>query len=272
MIRILNWLSLRRGFEDLSQRGNVFSFVMHLMFSSVSLALGFQIVALPFCWVLGLMPMPLIDAVKLSVAMSWLLGSFVATFTGVFVAREIRSLAIAKAKYEHLSRIDGLSGLLNRRAFSEALDQTDGNASLAIADLDWFKSINDAYGHSAGDFVIRAVADILCHFAHDPHVTARLGGEEFGLIIQGETIQQRFERIDMIRRSISDLRLHFDGRLISTSISIGVAEISPERRPEVVYAAADRALYRAKANGRNCIVHEMTHGPQPLKQSIQAVS
>jgi len=270
VIRILKWLSLRQGFEDLSLRGNIFSFVMPLILSSVALSLAVQLVFLPAFWVFGLIRMPLGEAVKLSVAMTWLISGFVTTVNGVFVAREVRTLAIAKAKYEHLSRIDGLSGLLNRRAFAEAMEGALHDASLAIADLDRFKAINDVYGHSAGDFVIRAVAEIFSHFASAPHVSARLGGEEFGLIIHGGTLHQRLERIEAIRRAIENLRLQFDGKPISTTISIGVTEISLERRPEAVYAAADRALYRAKANGRNCIVHELLQDPLPLIPEIQA--
>ncbi|MGG7516530.1 GGDEF domain-containing protein [Allorhizobium undicola] len=256
MIRLKDWLGLRQGFEDLARRGNVFNFVLRLMFLSISLALMLQLLAIPVCRALGLLDMPLGEAFKLGVAMSWLICGFVSAVVGAGVGSQVRSLAVAKARYEHLSRVDGLTGLLNRRAFSEVLDETRGQASLAIIDLDHFKSVNDCHGHGAGDFVIRAVSAVLEELCRAGHVCARLGGEEFGVLLHGGARKERLQVIEAVRNRVASLPLHYDNQSIGVTISAGVAEFEKDRRMESVYAAADRALYRAKAAGRNLVVHE----------------
>ncbi|MDQ0457158.1 GGDEF domain-containing protein [Rhizobium paknamense] len=256
MIRLREWLSLRRGFDDLSREGNVFGFVLRLMFLSISLSLLFQFVAIPLCRFFGLLTASFADSLKVGVAMSWLVSSFVATVTGLPIGLELRRLARAKAKYQYLSRVDELSGLLNRRAFTEVLEETSAEASLVIIDLDRFKLINDNHGHCAGDFVIRAVSDVLAETTAAGDVCARLGGEEFGLILRGKSRGERLALVETARLRVAALPLQFDGQWIDLTISAGVAEITPERRKEAIYAAADRALYRAKAEGRNRVIHE----------------
>nr|WP_274706767.1 GGDEF domain-containing protein [Allorhizobium sonneratiae] len=252
---MVEWLSLRRGIDDLCRRGQVFSFVMRLMFTAICLSLFLQMLALPICRELGLLPFSAGQTIQLGVAMSWLLVGSVAAVIGPVLGREIRSLAIAKAKYEHLSRVDALSGLLNRRAFTEALDETE-EGLLAILDLDRFKLINDSHGHGAGDVVIRAIADMLLETAGSQHVVARLGGEEFGIILHGKDHARQMELIETIRRQVAALPVYVEGKRIVTTTSVGVARIAPDRRREAVYAAADRALYQAKSMGRNCLMRE----------------
>ncbi len=130
------------------------------------------------------------------------------------------------------------------------------DASLAILDLDRFKAVNDCHGHCAGDEVIKAVAEVLREVFGDEHLIARLGGEEFGVIVRGGGVAQRIALVERARNMVEARAIYCDGVAIGTTVSAGVAEFGPDRRPESVYSAADSALYRAKAGGRNRVVHE----------------
>lgn len=250
------WLSLQIDLGNFNSRGAIASFALKMTFRAVILASLFSIAALPLAHYFDLLPMGLGDALKLSVALSWLFGGAVSGALAVVTGNVIRDLSVSRAKFEHLSRTDMLSGLMNRRAFSDALNGTDDNASLAILDLDHFKSINDRHGHCAGDAVIRAVSDTIREIFGDQHCVARLGGEEFGVIVRGMAMAHRLVMVEQVRVLIAARPIQCDGFEIYTTISAGVAEFRPDRRKESVYSAADRALYLAKAEGRNRVVHE----------------
>ena len=167
----------------------------------------------------------------------------------------IRDLGRSKARFQQLSRVDALSGLLNRRAFNELIERDHGAASLAILDLDRFKAINDTHGHLAGDKVIRSTAALIDEVFPEPNIAARLGGEEFAVLISGSDSALRRERVERIRQRIADQVIRFGDAEISVSVSVGLADFD-ERDSLEVYSAADRALYLAKAAGRDRVVHE----------------
>ncbi len=165
--------------------------------------------------------------------------------------------------FEQQSRRDGLTGLANRRRFSAVLDDWVAKArggqtrlALLILDLDHFKSVNDAHGHAAGDNCLRAFAEQLQQaFPGSAEVVARLGGEEFGVLLQGGTLDTAVRRAEAFRRQFADRTLVFDEGELHASVSIGVAEFDPRRDAggDALYHAADAALYRAKAAGRNTV-------------------
>ncbi|MFA7415544.1 MAG: GGDEF domain-containing protein [Rhizobium sp.] len=250
------WLSLQIDLGNFNSRGAIAGFALKMTFRAVILASLFSIAVLPLAHYFGLLPMGLGEAIKLSVALSWLLGGAVSGALAIVTGNVIRDLSVSRAKFEHLSRTDMLSGLMNRRAFSDALNATDANASLAILDLDHFKSINDTHGHCAGDAVIRAVSDTIREIFGDQHCVARLGGEEFGVIVRGIGMAHRLVMVEQVRALIAARPTECDGFEIYTTISAGVAEFRPDRRKESIYSAADRALYLAKTEGRNRVVHE----------------
>jgi len=254
---IKRWISLQIDLDSFHSREAVYGFALKMTFRAVILSFLFNIVALPIFHVFGLLPLSLGDTIKLSVAFSWLVGGAVSGALAIVTGHVIRELSISRAEFAHLSRTDVLSGLLNRRAFNEILASTDGHdASLAIFDLDRFKAINDSHGHCVGDDVIRLVSQAMVEVFGPAHPTARLGGEEFGVIIHGGTSTQRLAMVERVRALISERPLACDGAVVRTTISGGVADFQPDRRRETVYSAADRALYLAKTGGRNRIVHE----------------
>ncbi|MCM2473212.1 GGDEF domain-containing protein [Rhizobium sp. CG5] len=251
-----NWILLQVDLGSFTRKGAVYEFALKMALRAILLSFILNLIVLPICHSLGLVPMALGDAIRLSVVMSWLVVGGTSGALGILTGHMIRHLSLSKAEFEHLSRTDMLSGLHNRRAFSDFLDKTVGPASLAILDLDRFKSINDGYGHCAGDAVIQGVSGILREVFGERHVTARLGGEEFGVIIHGGTPESRLAMVEEVRAAIAGRIMTLDGAVISTTISAGVAEIRSGRRIEAIYSSADRALYLAKAGGRNRVVHE----------------
>ncbi|MFY2763574.1 diguanylate cyclase domain-containing protein [Arenimonas sp. MALMAid1274] len=169
-------------------------------------------------------------------------------------------------RFATLSRTDALTGLSNRGHFQQGLEQqvaaarADGSAlavAFLIADLDHFKSINDRYGHAAGDRCLREVATRLREcFVGSEALVARLGGEEFGVLVAGEDVARIAHLAEAFRASLERAPIALpDGSQFEVTVSVGLAQFSPEthRDGDALYAAADEALYRAKKGGRNRI-------------------
>lgn len=166
--------------------------------------------------------------------------------------------------FQQQSRRDGLTGLANRRRFSAALEDWSAQArthgtplSLLILDLDHFKAINDQHGHARGDACLRAFADRLqAAFAAEEELVARLGGEEFGVLLRRTSLQQAFMRAEAFRAGLAADPLDTgEGIGLALRVSIGVAAFEPglHHDADALYHAADTALYEAKASGRNTV-------------------
>jgi len=167
---------------------------------------------------------------------------------------------------EEVSRtalIDQLTGLGNRRSFDDQLkfmlDQTDrfgGTCALVIADVDHFKSVNDTYGHASGDKVLVAIAQTIRELVRTTDRGARIGGEEFCLILPQTGEEGAVELAERLRANIEAKVVRLPDRNISVTSSFGVAVYEggggAVKRGQL-FAAADRALYRAKDEGRNCV-------------------
>ena len=164
------------------------------------------------------------------------------------------------------SRIDSLTDLANRRHFTNVLASatrqslvTDTPLALLLLDLDHFKSINDTYGHAVGDACLIAVATRLkAAFAGDGELAARLGGEEFGVVLDGHTLSTLALRAERFRENLVVQPISVDGNLLAITVSIGLAEFDrrSHRDDDGLYRAADRAVYRAKSAGRNRVCQD----------------
>jgi diguanylate cyclase (GGDEF)-like protein len=152
--------------------------------------------------------------------------------------------------------IDYLTGLANRRRFRKALEQEVERwrrykvpCALLLADIDHLKKINDAHGHATGDEVIRAVAKALTGHSRDNDTAARLGGEEFALLLAGADAEKAFAVAERLRLSVASAPV---GEAGFVSISLGVGGCPAHGASDrALYAASDAALYRAKYDGRN---------------------
>ncbi|MBB2754102.1 UNVERIFIED_ORG: diguanylate cyclase (GGDEF)-like protein [Rhizobium aethiopicum] len=251
-----NWMSLQADFGNFQYRGNVYVFALKMSFLTIILSGVIMALTIPPLRLLGLLPVTLWHAIGFGAIFSWLVGGTVSGMLSLAAGFALHELTLSRAEFEKLSRTDTLSGLLNRRAFTEALENTEGNASLVIFDVDRFKAINDRFGHGCGDAVITAVSAMLISAFDDMSVVARLGGEEFGVIVSGEPLEARMERIEGVRIRIASGAIAAEGHDIRITVSGGVADLAAGRSKQAVYASADRALYLAKALGRNRVVHE----------------
>ncbi|NJM13156.1 MAG: GGDEF domain-containing protein [Synechococcaceae cyanobacterium SM1_2_3] len=157
---------------------------------------------------------------------------------------------------------DPLTGLFNRRYLDETLPrelhrcQRQGEPlAAAMLDVDHFKRFNDAYGHEAGDAVLRAMGDLLNHSLRGGDIACRYGGEELTVILPGSTLEDARMRLDRMRQAIMHMRvLYQGGDLPVITVSIGVAAGEQEMDAAALLGRADAALYQAKADGRNRVI------------------
>jgi len=171
----------------------------------------------------------------------------------------VRELGRANRRITELSRTDALTGLANRRYFMERLSGAISHAerhqralSVLMIDLDHFKQVNDRFGHAGGDAVLEATSAQLRRDARASDLPARLGGEEFALLLPDTTCKQASLVAERFRTSMAGLR-PLGGEQAVTA-SVGVAERHDGEDGDAVLAHADEALYAAKAAGRNRVV------------------
>lgn len=158
---------------------------------------------------------------------------------------------------------DPLTGLFNRRYMEETMERelhratrAGGTLGMIMLDIDHFKSFNDTFGHEAGDAVLREVAGVLSDQTRGEDIACRIGGEEFAVILPDASLEDTFKRADDLRAKVSGLKLQYRRESLATvTMSAGVAA-APEHGKDfdALLRAADSALYRAKAEGRDRVV------------------
>jgi diguanylate cyclase (GGDEF)-like protein len=160
---------------------------------------------------------------------------------------------------EQMSRIDGLTQIYNRKYWQESLEQEYAKAkrhskslSLIMLDLDHFKSLNDNYGHQGGDIVLMEVTAQVSKLLRLEDVFGRYGGEEFAIILPETDIAGAVNVANRVCKHIANLNFNYQTQRIKVTASLGVAQASDEALShEELITHADKALYQAKANGRN---------------------
>jgi diguanylate cyclase (GGDEF)-like protein len=170
---------------------------------------------------------------------------------------------------ERQALVDGLTGLANRRQCEETLEDElarverfGGSLAVVVADLDWFKDVNDRHGHPAGDAVLREFAVLLQETVRDVDLAGRWGGEEFVLVLPGTDLAGGARLAERIRVALAQrVILAVDGTPIPLSASFGVAAIPPGKTVSELFAAADAAMYQAKRAGKNRV--ETAREPVP---------
>lgn len=154
-----------------------------------------------------------------------------------------------------LAMTDPLTGLMNRRHAFDRLAQLRGSYTCMI-DIDHFKSINDRFGHAAGDDVLKSVAAALRRAQPDAPVMARIGGEEFLVVLDAATPAAALEKAEGLRRAAGGINAAPNH---GVTVSIGVAQAMPGEAVDTLLARADAGLYRAKHNGRNRVLFAEAH-------------
>ncbi len=174
---------------------------------------------------------------------------------------QLQQIERLQVKLQEQAIRDGLTGVYNRRYFDETLaqellraNQEGYPVAIILLDIDYFKKINDTYGHKAGDRVLQVFGKLLYHHNRASDIVCRYGGEEFVVVLPGMELEQAYQRANEIRVAFQTTSIWFNQHQISTSVSAGVG-IFPAAgtTADELMQATDRALYAAKSQGRNCI-------------------
>lgn len=191
-----------------------------------------------------------------TMVISTLIPLVVASAAYSWIASLILKLEASRRELDRLAHEDALTGLANRRAAMARLGEWaaeggDGDLVLAMADIDFFKRVNDKLGHDGGDAGLVHVAAMLRHLAPGEWLVARLGGEEFLLAACGLAEADFAARIEGIRRAIADTPLITAAGATALTASFGIAARRPDEPVSALITRADNALYAAKQGGRN---------------------
>lgn len=159
---------------------------------------------------------------------------------------------------------DALTGIWNRQALDEVMEKEyarwlryQNPLSIIIWDIDYFKKVNDNYGHAAGDKVLKTIAQIFKKATRDADFIARFGGEEFMGIFPETRLEEALSLANKIREKVATSKFHYDNKPVPITASAGLAMFRPNDSIDDVFKRADQALYRAKESGRNrCLVED----------------
>lgn len=175
------------------------------------------------------------------------------------------------------ARTDALTGLANRRAFDDEIQKHFDlfkshatPAALMMLDIDYFKKLNDTYGHLAGDDVLKSTAGLLAKAVRSGDIVSRYGGEEFAVILPQSTAMTVLRLAGQLRETFSQVKPTINGKAVSISASAGMASLLPNDSIKTWIRRADDALYHAKSKGRNCGYWHDGETFQPFEKSIQA--
>jgi len=203
-------------------------------------------------------------------AESWYLGILVAWMLALVIAAMYRAYYLRKlfqtehnerAMYQRLSMIDSLTGLFNRQGLltyykNEVANGKEGwPVSILVIDIDHFKPVNDTFGHSAGDAILRRIAISIGNYSRQRDKVARWGGEEFLVILPNTPASQAHWLAERLRKAVMNL-IHPEIENQMVSISIGISEMYAGDDIDSAFNRADAALYQAKNSGRNRVVRD----------------
>lgn len=177
------------------------------------------------------------------------------------IVQDVTELAASEQRLLDLNTKDPLTGIYNRRYLEARLKgecerhlRYQRRMSLVMLDIDFFKVVNDSYGHQCGDFVLKSIAQEICRLARATDCLARYGGEEFCCILPEASADDALFFAERFRSHIADLVMTSLETEVRVTISLGVAELRGGESPDQLLKRADDALYEAKNQGRNRVV------------------
>jgi diguanylate cyclase (GGDEF)-like protein len=163
---------------------------------------------------------------------------------------------------EYLARTDALTGIYNRGYFHNVsknilneVNQNKSQVSMIMMDVDLFKGLNDTHGHQIGDMVLQNTVEVCKSLLRDKDIIGRVGGEEFSVVLPETTLEEAIKIAERIRQAIEKLKINNNGSSVQTTVSLGVASSTQVDMGTLddLILISDQALYRAKADGRNCV-------------------
>lgn len=176
--------------------------------------------------------------------------------------QETHSLKTVLVEKNRQAMSDALTGIPNRLAYEQRIQEEIGRwkrfgtpLSLAVWDVDFFKKVNDTYGHKAGDKVLKTIAQLLVQRIRNTDFLARFGGEEFVMLLPGTKEEETLRLVNELRKQVEECGFHYHGAAVKITVSCGVSSFHTDDTLAQVFERADKALYRAKKNGRNqCVI------------------
>jgi diguanylate cyclase (GGDEF)-like protein len=176
---------------------------------------------------------------------------------------------------QSMATTDPLTGLINRRYFDRRLAEEISRSkrhntelSLALFDIDHFKRINDTYGHTIGDKILKELGEIIQKNTRESDISARYGGEEFALILPETTQIEASDLLERIRQLVEEYTFSKEDTPLTVTISVGIAQFDPSYSSKEFIDQSDAALYRAKRTGRNQVVYGTFTTPKLNLQKI----
>lgn len=174
----------------------------------------------------------------------------------------IKKINFMYSHTRHLSLVDPLTGLYNRRHLDSNLEREfmrakryDSDLSLAVIDIDFFKKINDTYGHICGDYVLKEAAYLILESFRKTDLVFRYGGEEFVVLLTETSLESAQIPLERLRKSIENYPFKFKDENLKITVSIGAAGVSEDiNSGSELLDLADKSLYTAKESGRNRLV------------------
>jgi diguanylate cyclase (GGDEF)-like protein len=231
-------------------------FVLNTVLVTITLATAGYLMATAILANFGLLPNPFAAALGFDTPTTVLVAASVSALIAWLLGMAVHEMALSRAELERLSRLDSLSGLLNRRAFIADMAEKKVNGFFVLFDVDRFKLVNDTHGQAVGDAVIIAVAEELERVFAAPHLVGRVGGEEFAVFIENDDRGDCSLLVEEARRSVAARRVAGAKGPVTVTLSAGIADRAQGRSFEAIFEAADRALYLAKSLGRDRTIHE----------------
>lgn len=254
--RLALWLRAQVEIGVFKTKADISTFVLNTVLVATTLATAAYLTVTAILTHFGLLPYPFHAALGFGGPTTALVAASVTALLAWMVGTAIHELALSRAEFERLSRLDSLSGLLNRRAFGEEMAEAKVNGFFVLFDVDRFKTVNDTHGHAVGDEVIVVIAEELQRVFQPVHPVGRFGGEEFSVFILGDDRGDCSLLVEEARRSVAARRIPVGNGSVSVTLSAGIAD-RPAKRPfDAAFEAADRALYLAKSLGRDRAIHE----------------
>ena len=211
---------------------------------------------------------------------SGILGLVIGSFFAYIYTNKITSYEASLKKQNSslslLASTDYLTGTMNRRMFNEisqhyfqTAQKNNLHLTLLLLDLDHFKKVNDTYGHQAGDLLLKRFAKTLQRILNKSDIFARIGGEEFAVLLSQTNSDEAYILAEKIRQEIEKDCIDYEGQVICVTTSIGISEnFENDTEFENIFSRADMALYKAKNEGRNrtCYADETTSSPYTSAQ------
>ncbi len=180
----------------------------------------------------------------------------------LFTLFKLRELALAHQELLAISSIDSLTQCLNRRTFTAMVEgyltkvsgQPDRKAALIVVDVDYFKSVNDRFGHEAGDEALRLVGSAIRRSVGPDDLVARFSGEEFSIFLPKADLEATQNQCESIRAAVASAQFRTNEVDVPLSASLGAVAFYGTPHFNAIYRAADLQMYKAKAAGRNRVI------------------